>query len=74
MKAVNLVFYLRINHQKRPLTVRAGQVWCSAKKATNQGALAVYLAAIITKIGAVEFGQRRFMFLIAFNGKPSHLF
>ena len=73
-KAVNLAIYLWINHQRRPLAVRAGQAGRSAKEATNQGALTVYLASIITKIGAVEFGQRRFMLLIAFDRKPGHLF
>lgn len=71
---VNLFLYLWIDHQRRTISVRAEKARCRAKEAADQRALAVYLASLIAKIRATEFGQCGLMFLIAFLGKPCDLF
>lgn len=72
--AVNLPLCFWINHFSRSLTVRAGQAWRSAKQPADQRALTVYLTAVLAKIRAVVFGQRRVMLSIGFNWQSSDLF
>lgn len=71
---VNLSLYLRIDHQRRTIPVWAEKARCRAKEAADQRAFAVYLASLVAKIRAIEFGQCGLMLLIAFLRKPCDLF
>lgn len=73
-ESLNLPLYLWIEHLQRPLTVRTRKALCRAEEAADQRSFAVYLAAIVAKIRAAEFGQGCLVFLITFNRQPGNFF
>ena len=55
-EAVNFDLCFLINHHRRSLAIWAGKPRSGAEKTANQGALSVYLTAIIAKIRTIVFG------------------
>jgi len=73
-EAVNFALCFLIYHHRRFLAIWADKPRSGAEKTANQGALSVYLTAIIAKIRTIVFGQRRMMLSFGFRWQSGHLF
>jgi len=73
-KTLDMLLYLWIDHNLRPLAIRTDETWRRSEQTADQRAFCVDLASIVAKVWAAQIGKRRLMFFFAFDRKPCHLF